>query len=610
MVLGCFVLFKGADQGLQVPVFFVEFDKTLHVRNDLRISNLLADFFKAQFYGFQFFLNRKIWHAESVGDHRGKGKIFLYICPVIPHCIMEKTYDFLVIGTGLAGLSFALKAAPFGKVCLVTKTKMEHTNTSYAQGGIAAVIHNGDSYEKHVKDTLIAGDGLCDEVVVRGVVREASGQISQLLEWGTRFDKTDSGNFDLAREGGHSEHRILHHKDNTGFEIQRALSDQVRSHPNIEIFENHFAVDLITQHHLGRLVKRYHPDIVCYGAYVADFSLNQIKTLLAKVTVLATGGTGQIYTTTTNPAVATGDGLAMVYRAKGIIDDMEFIQFHPTSLYNPEEKPSFLITEAMRGFGAVLRTLDGEEFMHKYDERGSLAPRDIVARAIDNEMKVRGDDHVFLDATHLNPEELIRHFPNIHEKCKTLGIEFTRDYIPVVPAAHFLCGGIKVNGQGETCINRLYAIGETARTGLHGANRLASNSLLEAIVYADRAAKDAVSRMQEYQIPKGIPRWDAEGTTWPEEMVLITQNAREMQQIMTNYVGIVRSNLRLQRAMARLQIIFEETEALYVRSTLSQPLCELRNMINVSYLVIKGAQARHESRGLHYTVDYPRKKNL
>ena len=522
---------------------------------------------------------------------------------------MEKTYDYLVIGTGLAGLSFALKVAPYGKVCLVSKSSLENTNTSFAQGGIAAVIDHGDSYEKHVHDTLIAGDGICDEEVVRGVVQEAPEQIRQLLDWGTRFDKTSKGSFELAKEGGHSEHRILHHKDNTGFEIQRALSHQVRNHPNIEILENHFAIDLITQHHLGRLVKRYHPDIECYGAYVADFSQNKIKTLLAKVTVLATGGAGNIYTTTTNPSVATGDGIAMVYRAKGVIDDMEFIQFHPTSLYNPGERPSFLITEAMRGFGAILRTLDGNDFMHKYDERGSLAPRDIVSRAIDNEMKVRGDDHVFLDATKLDPEDLVRHFPNINEKCKSLGIDITKDYIPVVPAAHFVCGGIRVNLQGETVINRLYAVGETARTGLHGANRLASNSLLEAIVYADRASRDALAKSGAYQIPVGIPRWDAEGTTWPEEMVLITQNAREMQQIMTNYVGIVRSNLRLKRAMARLQIIFEETEALYVRSTLSQRLCELRNMINVSYLVIKAAQARHESRGLHYSVDYPKKKH-
>jgi L-aspartate oxidase len=521
---------------------------------------------------------------------------------------MKNETDFLVIGSGIAGLSFALKAAEFGNVAIITKDKLEETNTQYAQGGIASVMREPDNFEKHVQDTLIAGAGLCDEYIVRMVISEAPAQINQLIEWGTQFDKGSDGLYDLAREGGHSEHRILHHKDNTGFEIERALCEKVKNHPKIEIYENYFAVDLITQHHLGYLIKRYHSDIDCYGAYITDFKNRKVLPFLAKCTVLATGGTGTIYNTTSNPPVATGDGIAMVYRAKGIIDNMEFVQFHPTMLYNPEAKPAFLITEAMRGFGAVLRTLDGEEFMQKYDERGSLATRDIVARAIDNEMKIRGEDHVYLDARHLNPQELINHFPNIYEKCKTLGIDITKDMIPVAPGAHFLCGGIKVDSHGVSSINRLYAIGETASTGLHGANRLASNSLLEGIVFADRAAKHVREKFEEYLIPKNIPQWNDEGTTHPEEMVLITQNVKEMQQIMTNYVGIVRSNLRLKRAADRLEIIYEETEELYKKSILSRKLLELRNMINVGYLIIKSAQARMESVGLHYTIDYPKSK--
>ncbi len=518
---------------------------------------------------------------------------------------MEKKVDFLVIGSGLAGLSYALKVADHGKVCLITKARLEETNTRYAQGGIAAVTYEPDNYEKHVKDTLIAGAGLCKEEVVRMVVSEAPEQIRQLISWGTHFDRESSGKYDLAREGGHSEHRILHYKDQTGEEIQRALSERVRAHKNIEILEEHFAIDLITQHHLGRLVKRYYRDIECYGAYVLDLSSHEIKKILSRVTLLATGGAGNLYHTTTNPAVATGDGIAMVYRAKGIIDNMEFLQFHPTSLYNPGEKPSFLITEAMRGFGGVLKNQEGNEFMQKYDERGSLAPRDIVARAIDNEMKVTGHDFVFLDCTHLDPDGLKSHFPNILEKCKSIGIDITKDMIPVVPAAHYLCGGVVVDMNGLSWINRLYAVGETSGTGLHGANRLASNSLLEAIVYADKAAHHSLSNLEKFVIPSSIPEWNDEGTTHTEEMILITQNLKEVQQIMTNYVGIVRSELRLTRAADRLEIIFRETEDLYRGSKLSKEICELRNIINVGYLVIKMAQARKESTGLHYLLDHP-----
>ena len=521
---------------------------------------------------------------------------------------MSLEYDFLIIGSGLAGSSFALKVADYGKVALITKSGLEETNTSYAQGGIAAVTYKPDSYKKHIQDTLIAGDGLCNREVVDMVVKEAPRQIEELIQWGAKFDKEPGGNFDLAREGGHSEHRILHHKDNTGEEIQQTLSRKLKTHPNIQIFEDHFALDIITQHQLGKLVKRIHDDIECYGAYALDLKTKEIKTFLSKFTLIATGGTGNLYSTTTNPPVATGDGIAMVYRAKGTVENMEFVQFHPTSLYNPGEMPSFLITEAMRGFGGILKTHDGNSFMEKYDERGSLAPRDIVARAIDNEMKMRGDDFVYLDCTHLDAKKLIDHFPNIYEKCKSLGIDITKDMIPVVPAAHYLCGGIKVDMNGHTWINRLYAAGETSSTGLHGANRLASNSLIEAIVYADRAAKDAVSKIKGIEIQKGIPDWNDKGTFHPEEMVLITQSYKEVQQIFSNYVGIVRSNLRLKRALDRLEILYRETEELFRTSTLSKQLCELRNLINVGYLVIRMAQHRQESLGLHYNIDYPHAK--
>lgn len=522
--------------------------------------------------------------------------------------IMKRKVDFLVIGSGIGGLSFALKVAEFGKVCVVTKTDIEETNTSYAQGGIASVTYQPDNFEKHIKDTLICGAGLCDEQVVRMVIEEAPKQIKELIKWGTNFDKKSDGGYDLAREGGHSEHRILHHKDNTGFEIQRALCEQVRKHHNIEILEHHFAVDLITQHHLGKLVKRSNNDIECYGAYVVNLLKKEVYTVLSKVTLLATGGTGNLYHTTTNPVGSTGDGIAMVYRAKGLVENMEFVQFHPTSLYNPGERPSFLITEAMRGFGGILKTIDGNEFMHKYDPRGSLAPRDIVARAIDNELKTLGDDYVYLDCRHLNTDDLIDHFPNIYEKCKAIGIDITKDPIPVVPAAHFLCGGVKVDMNGLSNIHRLYAVGEVSCTGLHGANRLASNSLLEGIVYAEKAAQHAKAQINSIQFQENIPDWNAEGTTHPEEMVLITQGYKEVQQIMSYYVGIFRSDLRLKRAHDRLEIIYHETEDLYKRSTLSKKLCELRNLINIGYLVIKSAAARNESVGLHYTIDHLPKK--
>ncbi|MDD2279239.1 MAG: L-aspartate oxidase [Bacteroidales bacterium] len=516
--------------------------------------------------------------------------------------------DFLVIGSGIAGLSFALKAAEHGSVIIISKANLDETNTVYAQGGIAAVTYDPDSAEKHINDTLICGDGLCNEQVVRMIVEEAPTQIKQLIQWGVRFDRNESGQYDLAKEGGHSEHRILHHKDNTGHEIQRALTCKVKNHKNIEIFENYFAVEIITQHHLGMKVKRGSPDISCFGAFVLNLKTQKVEKFTSKTTIMATGGIGNIYHTTTNPLVATGDGIAMVYRAKGEIENMEFIQFHPSSLFNPGERPSFLITEAMRGFGAILKTTDGKEFMYKYDKRGSLAPRDIVARAIDNEMKIRGDDFVYLDATFKDAADIKNHFPNIYQKCLTIGIDITKDMIPVVPAAHYLCGGIKVDMNGESTIKHLYAIGECSSTGLHGANRLASNSLIEALVYAETSFQSANKALYEIEVNHSIPDWDYEGTTHPEEMVLVTQSYKEMQQIMSNYVGIVRSNLRLERALIRLETLYRETEELYKKSILTQNLCELRNMINVGYLIIKNAQKMRESRGLHYSLDYPKVK--
>lgn len=520
---------------------------------------------------------------------------------------MERHCDFLVIGSGVAGLSFALKVAEFGSVCIVSKSKLDETNTSYAQGGIAAVTYAPDSYAKHIEDTMIAGDGICNREVVEMVVREAPERIKELVSWGAKFDKKEDGKFDLNREGGHSEYRVLHHKDNTGFEIQRALTQRVLNHPNITSLDYHFAVEIITQHHLGMEVTRRSQDVECYGAYVLNMRTNSVDTILSKVTYIATGGSGNVYQTTTNPLISTGDGPAMVYRAKGRVENMEFVQFHPTSLYNPGERPSFLITEALRGFGAILKTREGQEFMHRYDKRESLAPRDIVARAIDSEMKASGSDFVFLDCRHLNQGRLQEHFPNIVEKCRSLGIELERDMIPVVPAAHYFCGGIKVDLDGLSSIGHLFAGGECASTGLHGANRLASNSLLEAVVFSHRSAQKAIEKASATIIKTGVPEWNDSGTSNPEEMVLITQNMKELQQIMSYYVGIVRSNLRLKRALDRLDIIYRETEDLYKKSTVSQQICELRNAITVAYLVIVQAKERKESRGLHFSIDYKKK---
>lgn len=522
---------------------------------------------------------------------------------------MIKKYDFLVIGSGIAGMSYALKVADSGSVALVCKSKLEDANTYFAQGGIASVTNKlVDNFDKHIEDTHIAGDWINDPKAVEKVVREAPSQIEALIKWGVKFDKTEEGSFDLHREGGHSEHRILHHQDNTGAEIQKSLIEAIKAHPNISIYENFFAIEILTQHHLGKHITRQTKDIECYGAYVLNPNTNKVDVFLSKITLMATGGVGAVYKTTTNPLVATGDGIAMVYRAKGTVKDMEFVQFHPTALYHPGDRPSFLITEAMRGYGAILRTIDGEAFMERYDKRLCLAPRDIVARAIDNEMKIRGDDYVYLDVTHKDPETTKKHFPNIYKKCLGLGIDITKDYIPVAPAAHYLCGGIMVDLNGQSSIGRLYAVGECSCTGLHGGNRLASNSLIEAVVYADAAAKHSMKSLNQYVFNENIPLWNDEGTQSPEEMVLITQSMKEVNQIMSSYVGIVRSNLRLKRAWVRLDLLYEETESLFKRSLASKDICELRNTINVGYLIMRQAMERKESKGLHYTIDYPQEK--
>jgi L-aspartate oxidase len=519
---------------------------------------------------------------------------------------MTRTVDFLVVGSGIAGLSFALKAANHGKVLIVTKSNEDESNTKYAQGGVAVVVDKKeDSFDKHINDTLIAGDGLCDKEVVEIVVKEGPDRINEIIDYGTSFDKTNEGFYDLAKEGGHSEFRVLHYKDITGFEIERSLLEQIHQNPNIEILTHYFAVDLITQHHLGEFVNKLSDNIECYGIYALNTINNQVEKIISKITVMASGGAGHIYSVTTNPTIATGDGVAMVYRAKGKVRNMEFIQFHPTALYNPGDYPSFLISEAVRGFGGILKRTNGEEFMQEYDERRSLAPRDIVARAIDAEIKKSGEDFVYLDIRHRSKKDILTHFPNIYAKCLEIGIDMTKDMIPVSPACHYMCGGVLVDHYGQSSISRLYACGECSSTGLHGANRLASNSLLEALVFAHRIYENAIDQFNSIVIPGNIPDWDEKGVKSSNEDILVTHNIREMQRLMTDYVGIVRSDFRLERAMRRLGLLYEETETFYKRTKLSVKLCELRNLIQVSYLVVKSAMMRKESRGLHYTTDYP-----
>ena len=523
--------------------------------------------------------------------------------------------DFLVIGSGIAGITYALKVAekcPDKKVTIITKTTADETNTKYAQGGIAVVNDlENDSFDKHIEDTLISGDGLCNEKVVEIVVTEGPARVNEIIAWGADFDKDAEGDYKRGKEGGHSENRIMHHKDVTGKEIERALLKAIENAPNIELLNHCFVVDIITQHHLGYLVTKSTTNIECFGVYVLNLRSNQIEKIMAKITMLATGGNGQAYRTTTNPAIATGDGVAMFYRAKGKVENMEFIQFHPTALFEPGNRgQAFLITEAVRGDGGVLRNIHGEAFMERYDKRKDLAPRDIVARAIDSEMKRNGTEHVYLDCRHFDKEKFVEHFPNIYSKCLSIGIDITKQMIPVAPAAHYSCGGIKTDEWGRTSIQHLYACGECASTGLHGANRLASNSLLEALVFAHRCFIDATNTIADIQFNELIPDWNAQGTSEPKEMILITQSLKEVQMVMSDYVGIVRNDVRLQRAMRRLDLLFEETQQLYQSSTLSPQLLELRNLITVGYLVVKGATLRKESRGLHFNTDYPGKSSL
>ena len=516
---------------------------------------------------------------------------------------MAERIDFLVIGSGIAGLTYALKVASYGTVAVVTKQAPEATNTWYAQGGIAAVIDSADSIAEHIEDTLVAGAGLCKPEVVRMVVEEGPQRVQELIEWGARFTRK-KGRLSLAREGGHSRHRIVHAADATGREVMRVLLEHVRAHPNIQILDHHFVLDLITEHHLGHTVTRFTPDIHCYGAYVLDQKTGEIKTFLSRATFLATGGAGQVYLHTTNPLVATGDGVAMAYRAKARVANMEFFQFHPTALYESGvQGQAFLISEAVRGAGGILYNQAGERFMPQYDPRAELAPRDIVARAIDDQLKQRGEDFVYLDISHLPEDEILEHFPNIAAACKARGIDITTDPIPVVPAAHYLCGGVVTDMEARTSIHGLFAAGEVACTGLHGANRLASNSLLEALVFSHRAVRSALAYAQENTWQEGVPDWDDSGTTSPQEWVLISHNREELKRVMANYVGIVRSELRLKRAFRRTQLLYEETEDFYRRATVSAELCELRNLIAVAYLIIRSALMRRESIGLHYTLD-------
>ncbi len=516
---------------------------------------------------------------------------------------MEHTFDFLVIGSGSAGLTFALDVADHGSVGIITKKNRAESSTNYAQGGIASVIDANDSFESHYNDTMVAGSHLNDPEAVQMIVRDGPKVVQRLIDMGAEFTK-DSGRLDLGREGGHSHRRIVHAADITGKEIERVLIQKAAAHPNIHVLEHHFAMELITEHHLGKKVTRYDDDKHCFGVYVLNTENNKVERVLAKATMLATGGAGQVYQHTTNPPIATGDGIAMAYRAKARVANMEFFQFHPTSLHLPGAN-SFLISEAVRGKGGILRNGDGEAFMKYYDDRQDLAPRDIVARAIDDQLKKSGEDHVFLDVRHLDSDEVKEHFPNIYKTCKSLGVDITEELIPVVPAAHYLCGGVATDLSGRSTIHGLYAAGEVAHSGVHGANRLASNSLLEALVFPRKAATSAIDYAAEAEIRKDIPEWDDSGTTNTEEWVLISHNKRELQQIMWNYVGIVRSNLRLERAFRRTKLLYQETESFYERTKVSVPLCELRNLIANAYLIIKSAAQRKQSIGLHYSTDYP-----
>ncbi len=518
--------------------------------------------------------------------------------------------DVLIIGSGIAGLFAALKISDFADVILITKKDKAESNTNYAQGGIASVLDKNDSFEKHINDTLIAGAGLCHREVVELMVKEGPQRINDLINIGTKFSKKGE-NFDLIKEGGHSHSRILHSKDLTGQEIERSLIEAISQKSNVQIIENVTAIDFLTEHNLKKDKKVRLKNKNCWGVYALQNQSNQVIKILAKATLLASGGLGQVYLHTTNPKIATGDGFAMAYRAGVKIANMEFIQFHPTTLYGSSSLPefetrAFLISEALRGFGAILRTKNGIPFMEKYDERKELAPRDIVARAIDAELKKTGDDFVYLDITFKESSDIIERFPNIYNTCKRLGIDITKEFIPVVPAAHYACGGVLVDENGHTSLNGLFACGEVSMTGVHGANRLASNSLLEAVVFAHRAAISIKNFIDNYQtsLPE-IPDWDDSGTLTQDEKILITHTIKEVKQTMWDYVGIVRSVQRLLRAKTRINYLQRENNFLYKKTKIFSEILEARNLITCASMIIRSAQLRKESRGLHFIIDYP-----
>ena len=529
---------------------------------------------------------------------------------------MKNAYDFLVIGSGIAGLTFALKVAKFGSVAVITKEKVMDSNTSLAQGGIASVFDELDSFDLHIKDTLASGDGICNPDVVETVVKDGPDRINELIQLGVKFNtrknthpQDTSDQLDLGREGGHSKNRIVHAQDMTGKEIERVLVSHLQQHENITLLENHIAIDLIT---LSTSMKRglittAHEDCCC-GAYVLDKTMGRVLSFSAKITLLATGGAGKVYLYTSNPDVATGDGIAMAYRAGATLANLEFVQFHPTCLYHPDAK-NFLISEAVRGEGGILIDEQGNPFMQKYDPQKDLACRDVVARAIDTELKKSGEDSVFLDISHKNSESVQNRFPNIYQKCLNFGYDMTKEPIPVVPAEHYMCGGIATDLFARTDIQNLYAIGETACTGLHGANRLASNSLIEAVVYANNASTQAIKELKEgeFKPPPEIPDWDDTGTTDSDEVIMVSHNWDEIRRLMWNYVGIVRSNKRLARAKRRIDIIQNEIQEYYWNFKVESGLVELRNIATVAELIIKCASYRKESRGLHYNLEYPKR---
>lgn len=514
---------------------------------------------------------------------------------------MEFKTDFLILGSGIAGLSLAIKASALGSVTLVTKKEKSESNTNYAQGGIAAVTDKTDSFDDHINDTLMCGAGLCNKEVVEFIIREAPPRIQELIDWGVNFTKseTDPHQYDLGREGGHNRRRVLHAKDFTGQEIERALNEKASHIENISIFENHIGIDLIVRKESSS--KTAH----CLGAYVLDINQGEIHTYRAKYTILCTGGAGKVYLITTNPDIATGDGLAMAYRAGARIANMEFIQFHPTCLYHPAAK-AFLISEAVRGEGGILRLKNGSTFMEKYHAMNSLAPRDIVAKAIDTEIKKSGDEYVLLDITHRDRDFLINRFPNIYNRCLEYGIDMSSQPIPIAPAAHYICGGVAVDHYGQTSIANLFACGEVSCTGLHGANRLASNSLLEAVVYSHRiftALSSDYGKSMHSDTP--IDPWDASGTSESDDSVVVTHNWDEIRRCMWNYVGIVRSDKRLERAARRIKLIQKEIHEYYWNFKVTKDLIELRNITTVAQLIVQCASLRKESRGLHFNSDFP-----